>query len=269
MRMMPVVVLLISAMPVCAQSFDTGTADVRFGVLQGGDDITSVRAGTELFWENGAIDLQLGASIAQLGEDAAEGAVRIIASHALKFPLRLGLSVALIPDDMIRTNVVSYGLHGLYQTPSQTLEVAFMIPDHIGSTGAFSFDIDGEQRLTDDLSITTHLYRRSTDPEVPDFYSIGLGGSYALTDRLTFVGEAFQTVTDVYDVENNGGRIGIEYQLSPRLELTASLINVVPVRGDGSTGLSIAARFDFGDHGEPGRLFRVGAIPDRFEIANF
>ena len=267
MRIMWLVVCGVVGSPLCAQGINTGFFDLDLGSLQNG--ATEGRGAIETDWSLGVVGLQIGASAASFGTDNSTAAFRAILTRDLQWPVRLGLSVAYETNDGVRDDTVTFGVHGLYRSSWTYLEANLLLPNHIRDTGTFSFNIAGEQWLTQSLSIKTGLYRLSTDTEDPDYYTISLTANYAATDNLTVFAEGFQTTSDDYDIKANGTHLGVDYQFSPNAKLRASLDQLRPEDGDASLGATLALQYDFGGSRDQGRMFQTAIIPDRLWVGAF
>lgn len=252
-----------------AQGFDTAAFDVRFGSLQGETtDLIGGRMSAETAWSLGAVGLQLGASVDQLGEDAV-GNFRAILTRDLSWPVRLGLSAAYATNDGVQDDAVTFGMHALYRGNGQFLELNLLLPNHIRETGTFSFNIAGEQWVTPKLSIRTDLYRRSTDIEDPDIYTISLKLNYVITDDWTVFGQGFQTVSDDYDIKNEGTHLGVAYQMTPATRIAASLDSVRPQAADPAVGLTLGLQYDLGGPRDDSLMFQTAITHDRFALGAF
>ena len=164
---------------------------------------------------------------------------------------------------------MTFGFHGLYSSGGSYFEANLLLPNHIRETGAFSFNIAGEQRLTQKLSIKTELYRLSTDLEDPDYYTISLTGNYAINDILTVFAQGFQTTSDDYDIKGNGTHLGLAYQFAPQADIRVSLDSLRPEADDAAFGATLALHYDFGGDRDQGRMFQTAITPDRLGIGAF
>lgn len=260
-------IFLIAGTPLGAETQADGFASLRYGGLQNG--VTAARAELETDWALGAVGLQIGANLASFDAEDSSAAFRAILTRDLRWPVRLGLSVAYETNDGVKDAAVTFGFHGLYRTQSTFVEVNLLLPNHIRETGTFSFNIAGEQWLADKLSVKTELYRLSTDLEDPDYYSISLQLNYAKTENLTVFAQGFQTTSDDYDIQGNGTHLGVAYKLGPNVRVMASLESLRPDAGDNVLGASVAFRYDFGSSRDQVGMFETAIIPDRFWIGAF
>lgn len=260
---------LLAATSAQAQGFETAALDFSFGNLRGDtSDLNGTRIAAESAWDLGAVGLQLGASVDQLDQET-EAGLRAILTRDLRWPVRLGLSVAYATNDGVQDDAVTFGVHALYRSDWQVLELNLLVPNHIRDTGAFSFNISGQQWLTSKLSIETDLYRRSTDIEDPDIYSIGLRLNYLINDDWGVFAQGFQTVSDNYDIKNEGTHLGVTYHLSPSAQIIASLDSLRPQAADSSLGLTVGLHYDFGTPRNDSRLFQTAILHDRFALGAF
>ena len=253
-----------------AQTLTSGFADLSFGGLFGdAGTLDGGRLSAETQWALGPVGLQIGASLAGFGSENSAAAFRAILTRDLQRPVRLGLSIAYETNDGVKDDTVTFGFHGLYRSDWTDLEANLLLPNHIRETGTFSFNIAGEQWLTRDMSIKTDFYRLSTDTEDPDYYSISLQLNHAVNDTLTIFAQGFQTVSDDYDIKGEGTHIGMAYQVTPALQVVATLDQLRPQVGDASTGLTLALRYDFGGPRDDGQMFQTAISPDRFYFGAF
>ena len=264
MRLLWLTIGFLAGTPLFAQGFEGGFADVGFGGLQG--VAPEGRFAVETDWTLGTAGLQIGASATSLGADTSTAAFRAILTRDLRWPVRLGLSVAYETSDKVRDDTITFGFHGLYQSRWTSLEANLLLPNHIRETGAFSFNIAGEQWLTPDFSIKTNLYRLSTDLETPDYYTISLTANYAVTDRLGIFAEGFQTTSDDYSIKGNGTPVGVAYQFSPQAKLRASLDSLRPDTGPSALGATVTLQYDFGGPRDQGRMVQTAIVPDRLSV---
>ena len=270
MRLAWVPFCLLAGAPLQAQDLSSGFADLSFGVLYGdAGAVTGSRFAAETDWALGAVGVQLGASVAAFGDEDTSAAFRAILTRDLRWPVRLGLSVAYATFDGVQDDAVTFGFHGLYRSEWQVIEANLLLPNHIRETGTFSFNIAGEQWLTEALSIKTDLYRLSTDTEDPDYYTISLQLNYAVNDRVSVFAQGFQTVSDDYDIKGEGTHLGLGYRVTPALQLVATLDSLRPQVGEPSTGLTLALSYDFGGARDDGLMFQTDIIPDRFKLGAF
>lgn len=267
MRPFWLTICCLAGTPLYAQGPDAGFADLSFGGLQ--DGATEARGAVETDWSLGAVGLQIGASAASFGDDNSTAAFRAILTRDLRWPVRLGLSVAYETNDGVWDDAATFGFHGLYRSDWTYLEANLLLPNHIRETGTFSFNVAGEQWLTPKLSLKTGLYRLSTDTEDPDYYTISLTANYVVTDTLTVFADGFQTTSDDYDIKGNGTHLGVAYQFSPNAKLRASLDSLRPEAGDASLGATLALQYDFGGSRDQGRMFQTAIIPDRLWVGAF
>ena len=267
MRQLVLVLGIFAATPLAAESISTGFSDFAIGGLQG--SAGSATALLETDWSLGAVGVQVGSSVTSFGADNSTAAFRAILTRDLRWPVRLGLSVAYESSDRVRDDTVTFGFHGLYRSDHTYFEANLLLPNHIRETGAFSFNIAGEQRISEKLSIKTSLYRLSTDLEDPDYYTISLTANYAANDSLAFFVEGFQTTSDNYEIKGNGTHLGMAYQFAPHANLRVSLDSLRPEQGDASLGASLALHYDFGGPRDQGRMFQTLIIPDRYHAGAF
>ena len=256
--------------PLQAQSLSSGFADLSFGGLFG--DAGTINGGlldAETQWALGPVGVQVGASLAGFGGAESTADFRAILTRDLQWPMRLGLSIAYETNDGVMDDTITFGFHGLYRSNWTYLEANLLLPNHIRETGTFSFNIAGEQWLTQALSIKTDLYRLSTDTEDPDYYTISLQLNYAVNDAITVFAQGFQTVSDDYDIKGEGTHIGMAYHVTPALQVVATLDQIRPQVSDASAGLTLALRYDFGGPRNDSLMFQTAISPDRFYLAAF
>lgn len=258
---------LMTATPLCAQNLASGFADLSYGGLQGGE--IAGHGQIESSWDIGDFGLQVGASAASIAAQDRSAAFRAILTRDMRWPVRLGLSVAYETNDGVWDDAITFGFNGLYRSDSSTFEANLLLPNHIRQTGTFSFNIAGEQWLDPKLSIKTELFRLSTDLEDPDYYTISLTANYVATESLTVFAQGFQTTSDDYDIKGNGTHLGVAYQFSPQARLRVSLDSVRPEGGDAIFGASLGLQYDFGSAGERGHMFQTAIVPDKFWLGAF
>lgn len=269
MRFIWLILCFCAASTARAQTLAGGFADLGFGTLDTGADAqTGSALRAEAAWDLGAVGLQVGAQLATLDGET-DAALRAILTKDLRWPVRLGLSVAYATDDLVRDDAVNFGLHAIHRTDWHSLELNLLLPNHIRETGAFSFTFAGEQWLTRDLSIKTELFRLSTDPEEPDFYTISLRLAYAVNDRWTVFAQGYQTVSDTYLIKNNGTHLGLAYQLSETTQITATLDQLRPEAAEAALGVTLGVSYDFGSARDDGVMFQSAIRPDRLRLGRF
>jgi hypothetical protein len=269
MRPYLIIAWLLAATSAQAQGLDFATFDLSFGSLRGdSSNLNGTRAAGETIWDLGVVGLQLGASADQLGDDTG-ASFRAILTRDLRWPVRLGLSAAYASNDGVQDNAATFGFHALYRGDWSFLELNLLLPNHIRETGAFSFNISGEQWLTSNLSIKTDLYRRSTDIEDPDIYTISLRLNYVVNDDWTVFAQGFQTVSDDYDIKSEGTHLGVEYRITPSAQVTASLDSLRPQVGEAALGLTVGVLYDVGARREDNLMFQTAILHDRFALGAF
>ena len=270
MRLCWITLFALASAPLQAQNVSSGFADLSFGGLFGDAGTTpGGRIDAETQWALGSVGVQIGASLAGFGGADPAADFRAILTRDLKWPVRLGLSVAYETNDGVKDDTITFGFHGLYRSNWTYAEANLLLPNHIRETGTFSFNIAGEQWLTRELSIKTGLYRLSTDTEDPDYYTISLQLNCAVTDTLSVFAQGFQTVSDDYDIKADGTHIGMAYHVSPALQVVASLDQLRPQVGDASAGLTLALRHDFGGQHNDSLMFQTAISPDRYYLGAF
>lgn len=259
--------LIMAAAP--AHAIEMATVDLSFGSLSGDPGIfSSARLETETAFDLGVWGVQLGATLSSLTETDQNGA-RILFWREAGDRFRFGLSTSQTSYDGAETNTRGLAFHILWTAPGAHVDASIQTPDHIVSTGAFTYDISGEQQITSRLAVTTDLYRLTTDEEFDDFWSIALGLRHGLTDRFTLTGAGIRSTADDYKFDNRMARLGAEWELSPALTVSATLLHLITADDGTQTGLEIALRRDFGDAPDRARMFDPGPLPDRFVIGAF
>lgn len=258
---------ILAGTPLWAQGPESGFAELSVGSLQGAEP--QQRFAVETDWSLGMVGLQIGANGASFGPENSTAAFRGILTRDLRWPVRLGLSVAYETNDGVWEDAITFGFHARYRSNWSFFEANLLLPNHIRETGTFSFNIAGEQWLTPDLSLKTELYRLSTDLEDPDFYTISLTGSYAINDALTVFAQGFQTTSDDYDIKGNGTHLGAAYQFTQQAKLRVSLDSLRSKNEDAAFGATLALHYDFGGERDQGRMFQTSISPDRFGIGAF
>jgi hypothetical protein len=259
---------LLLAAP-AAQAFEAATVDLSFGSLAGDPGtFSSARLVGETAFDLGRWGVQIGATLSSLSETD-QNSARILVWRELGERFRLGLSTSQTSYDGAQTNTSGLAFHLLWTAPGAHIDAAIQAPDHLDTTGAFSYDISGEQRLTPRLAVTTDLYRLTTDEEFDDFWSISLGLSYDLTNRITLTGAGIRSTADDYNFDNRMARLGAEWHLSPALTASATVLHLVTADDGTQTGLELALRRDFGAAPDRARLFDSGPLTDRFIIGAF
>jgi hypothetical protein len=257
---------VIWSVPLVAQTFDASETQLSFGTV---GDVTSQRLTSAAAWDFGFAGIQIDGSLDRLDAQDPVGTARAILTTDAGARIRLGVSLAMTSDDGIEENVATLGLHALYLTPDLRLDGTLQFPDHIDETGAFSFSIQGEQMLTQRIMITTDLFRLSMDDELQDYYSVGLGAAYLLSEKLRLFGEGYLTAADTYVFEDKTFNAGLAYRLSPSAELEIRYIRRIEEDGDSSDGLSVLARLNLGAPHQSARLFQSGPNADRFAIGAY
>jgi hypothetical protein len=252
-----------------AHALETATVDLSFGSLIGDPGtFSSARLESETAFDLGAWGVQLGATLSSLTETD-QNSARILVWREAGDRFRFGLSTSQTSYDGAETNTRGLAFHILWTAPGAHIDASIQTPDHIVSTGAFTYDISGEQQITSRLAVTTDLYRLTTDEEFDDFWSIALGLRYDIGDRLTLTGAGIRSTADDYKFDNRMARLGAEWNLSPALTVSATLLHIVTADDGNQTGLELALRRDFGAAPDRDRLFDPGPLTDRFIIGAF
>ena len=261
---------LTLALPAQAQLLESTQIELQAGLL---DHQTGVQtlglASVETMVDLDAFGLQVGALTTATSTLDNTTAVRVIATRNLRWPVTLGLSAAYASTDGVQSGTATFGLHARYATHWTWVEGNLLLPDHIRESGAFSFSILGGQRLSDNATLSTRLYRLSTDAEDPDTYTIALGLDVDMTDRLGLFIQGFQTVSDDYDIRSTGTRLGLRVGLGQDMQISASLDQVRPADADAALGLTLGWHRSFGGGTAPERMFDAAILPSRFATESF
>jgi outer membrane receptor protein involved in Fe transport len=251
-----------------AHAFDTADVDLSFGTMTGDPDpFVDNRLTGETALDFGRWGIQLGAALSHLS-DADQNAARILAFRDAG-AFRLGLSAARVSFDGAESDSATYGFHVLWTAPGARIDAAIIAPDHIDDTGAFSYDISGEQALGQRMTVTTDLYRLSTDLELDDFWSIALGLRYAMTDRFDLSVAGIRSTADDDNFDNSLARLGLDWHPTPETTLSATLLHLVADDDSHESGLELRLTRAIGPAADHARLFDSGPLPDRFAIGAF
>ncbi len=251
-----------------AFAFEPADVDLRFGSLFGDPDpFAAARLTGETALDFGRWGLQLGATLSHLS-DADQNAARIIAFRDAG-AFRIGLSAARVSFDGAESNSGALGFHVLWSAPGARIDAAIIAPDHLNNTGAFSYDISGEQAIGRNLSVTTDLYRLTTDLELDDFWSIALGLRHAVTDDVTLTVAGIHSKADDDNFDNNLARLGLDWRLTSETTLSATLVHLVADDDSHRNGVEFRLTRAFGPSADHARLFDSGPLPDRFAIGAY
>jgi hypothetical protein len=262
-----VVTLLLAAGP--AAAFEAGVADLRYGSLSGDPGtFSAARLNGETALDFGTWGLQFGATLAHL-TDADQNTARALIYRDLGDHVRLGFSTARASYDGAETATADIAIHALWTAPGARIDASLVLPDHVDTTGAFSYDISGVQSLGHGLAVTTDLYRLSTDLELDDFWSITVGLRYDATDRMTITAAGIRSTADDYNFDNRMARLGLDWRLTDTTVASASLLHLVTDDDGNQTGVEVRLRRDFGAPADTSRLFDAGPGTDRFAIGAF
>lgn len=262
----PLAAILLAAGP--ALAFEAADVGLRFGALSGDPDtFSAIRVTGETALDFGPWGIQLGATLSHL-TDAEQNAARIIAFRDAG-AFRLGLSAAKVSFDGAESNSGALGFHALWSAPGARIDATILAPDHIDDTGAFSYGISGEQAIGQNVSITTDLYRLTTDLEIDDFWSIALGLRHSMTDNLTLSASGIRSTADDDNFDNNLARLGLDWRMSPETTLSATFIHLVADDDSHHNGIEFRLTRAFGPVADHARLFDNGPLPDRFAIGAY